>query len=134
MPDGLASSFTVAEAVTVALAVVLAVLLALIAYKAWKRSRITPEERERHRRLWLTATGKMGDASLVEIRDDLVFYSYAVRGVEYTASQDVSRLARSVPTDLSAMGSVSVKYDPRNPANSIVIAEEWTGLRASKAG
>ena len=76
----------------------------------------------------------MGDASLVEIRDDLVFYSYAVRGVEYTASQDVSRLARRVPNDLSAMGSVSVKYDPRNPANSIVIAEEWTGLRASKAG
>jgi glutamine synthetase adenylyltransferase len=128
------SSFTAAEAVTVALAVVLAVLLILIAYRAWKRSRTTPEERERQRRLWLVATGKMGDASLVEIRDDLVFYSYAVRGVEYTASQDVSRLTQRVPTDLSAMAAVSVKYDPRNPANSIVIAEEWTGLRASKAG
>jgi hypothetical protein len=135
MPDGLASSFTAAEAVTLALAVVLAVLLALLAYRVWKRSRITPEERERQRRVWLVATGKMGDASLVDIRDDLVFYSYAVRGVEYTASQDISRLARRVPTDLSAMGAVSVKYDPRNPANSIVIAEEWTGLRAnSNAG
>jgi glutamine synthetase adenylyltransferase len=134
MPDGLASSFTAAEAVTVALAVVLAVLVAIIAIRAWKRSHITPEERERQRRLWLVATGKMGDASLVEIRDDLVFYSYAVRGVEYTASQDVSRLGQRIPTDLSAMGAVSVKYDPRNPANSIVIAEEWTGLRASKAG
>jgi hypothetical protein len=134
MPDGLASSFTAAEAVTVALAVVLAVLVAIIAIRAWKRSHITPEERERQRRLWLVATGKMGDASLVEIRDDLVFYSYAVRGVEYTASQDISRLGQRIPTDLSAMGAVSVKYDPRNPANSIVIAEEWTGLRASRAG
>ena len=84
--------------------------------------------------MWLVATGKMGDATLVEIRDDLVFYSYAVRGVEYTASQDVSRLAHRVPTDLSAMGAVSVKYDPRNPANSIVIAEEWSGLRVIRAG
>jgi len=39
-----------------------------------------------------------------------------------------------LPADLSAISPVAVKYDPRNPANSIVIAEEWTGLRASKAG
>jgi hypothetical protein len=110
------------------------VLLALMAYNAWKRSRIPPDERERLRRRWLVAGGKMGDATLVEIRDDLVFYSYAVRGVEYTASQDVSRLAKRVPTDLSAMGAVSVKYDPRNPANSIVISEEWSGLRTIRAG
>ncbi len=35
----------------------------------------------------------MSDAMLVEIREDLVFYSYGVRGVEYTASQDLSRFA-----------------------------------------
>jgi hypothetical protein len=27
------------------------------------------------------------------------------------------------------IGPVSVKYDPRNPANSIVISEQWNGLR-----
>src|SRR4029077_16820402 len=100
------------------------VLLALIAYRAWKRRRVTPEERERQRRRWLVSPGKMGDATLVEIRDDLLFYSYAVRGVEYTASQDIANLARRLPTDLSTVGAVGVKYDPRNPANSIVIAEE----------
>jgi hypothetical protein len=26
---------------------------------------------------------------------------------------------------------MSVKYDPRNPANSIVVAEEWNGLRGA---
>jgi hypothetical protein len=134
MPDGATTSFTAAVVVTIGLACVLAVLLALIAYRAWKRRRVTPEERERQRRRWLVSTGKMGDATLVEIRDDLLFYSYAVRGVEYTASQDIAHLARRLPTDLSAVGAVGVKYDPRNPANSIVIAEEWTGLRASKAG
>jgi hypothetical protein len=130
MPDGLTSSFTIAKVVTAALAGVLVFLLALIAHRAWKRSRVTPEERERQRRGWLVSAGKMGDATLLEIREKYLFYSYAVRGVEYIASQDVSSLAQLMPMDLCASGSVSVKYDPRNPANSIVIAEQWTGLRS----
>src|SRR5438477_260815 len=75
------------------------------------------------------AAGNIGDATLVEIRPDHIFYCYAIRGVEYTASQDVSRLSGKVPADLFALGTVSIKYDPRNPANSIVVAEEWSGLR-----
>ena len=134
MLDGPITTFTAAEVVTIGLAGVLAVLLALIAYRWWKRRQVTPQERERQRRLWLVSTGKMGDATLVEIRDDLLFYSYSVRGVEYIASQDISRLGERLPADLSALGAVAVKYDPRNPANSIVIAEDWTGIRASKAG
>ncbi len=130
----LASSWTVAEAVSLALAGVLAVLLALIGYRAWKRSHVTPGERERRRRSALIAHGKMGDARLVEIRDDLLFYAYAVRGVEYTASQDVSALRPYMPLDFSAIDSVSVRYDARNPANSIVLAEEWSGLHTCRVG
>jgi hypothetical protein len=102
--------------------------------RAWVRSRITPQERERRRREQLAARGKMGDATLVEIRDDLLFFCYGVRGVEYTASQDVTCLQEYLPSDYSSVGAVSVKYDPRNPANSIVLAEQWSGLRARKAG
>jgi hypothetical protein len=124
------SPYAAARLVTLALAAVLVFILAVMGYRAWQRSRVTPEERERRRRAWLVATGKMGDAVLVEIHDNLVFYSYDVRGVEYTASQDVSNLAGKVPADLSAVPAVSVKYDPRNPANSIVVSEEWSGLHA----
>jgi hypothetical protein len=132
MPRVLGVSWVVAEAALLALAVVLAALGALIGYRAWQRSRIAPEERERRRRSGLMAHGKMADAVLVEIRDDLFFYSYGVRGVEYTASQDVSMLKPQMPPDFSTIDAVSVKYDPRNPANSIVLAEQWSGLRASK--
>jgi hypothetical protein len=128
MPGDLAS-LTLAEEITIALAIVLVILLATLGYRAYQRSRITPEERERRRRAWLVATGKMGDAVLVEMRDALVFYTYAVRGVEYTASQDLTALSGKVPAEISPNGPVSVKYDPRNPANSIVVAEEWSGLR-----
>jgi hypothetical protein len=132
MPRVLGLSWVVAEAVLLALAVVLVALGALIGYRAWKRSRTTPEERELRRRAALVGHGKMSDAMLVEIRDDLLFYSYGVRGVEYTASQDVSMLKQFMPPDFSAIDAVSVKYDPRNPANSIVLAEQWSGLRTSR--
>jgi hypothetical protein len=122
-------ALTLAEEITIALAIVLVILLATVGYLAYQRSRITPEERERRRRSWLVATGKMGDAMLVEMRESLLFYSYDVRGVEYTASQDITPLASRLPSGLSPNGAVSVKYDPRNPANSIVVAEEWSGLR-----
>jgi hypothetical protein len=38
-----------------------------------------------------------------------------------------------VPQDLSSIDAVAVKYLPENPANSIVLAEEWTGLRLGKS-
>jgi len=126
--------YDAARVLTMALAALLLILLAIIAWRAWQKHRVTPEERERRRREWLAAAGKLGDGSLVEIHDDIVFYSYAVRGVVYTASQDISRLTERVPADLSQLPSVGVKYDPKNPANSIVVAEEWSGLHGSRVG
>ena len=104
-------------------------LVGFFGYRAWKRRRITPEERERRRCAELVARGKITDAMLGEIGELLVFYSYSVRGMEYTASQDVSRFAGDPSIDFSAVSALSVKYDPRNPANSIVVAEDWSGLR-----
>jgi hypothetical protein len=123
--------FNTAEQVTVALAGILVVLVAIMGYRAWRASRVSPEERERHRRNALVAAGKMGDATLVEVREDLLFYAYLVRGVEYTASQDVGRLREHMP-ELSTVTALSVKYDPRNPANSIILAEAWSGLHTGR--
>jgi len=117
--------------VTIALGIALVVLVSIIAFRLWKDTSVPPEERERRRRAALAAYGKVNDASLVEVHDTLLVYAYFVRGVEYTAAQDVSQLAEYVPTDLSVLGPVSVKYDPKNPANSIVVAEQWSGLRAA---
>ena len=128
MAAALRLSFNTAEQITLALAGVLVVLVAVMGYRAWVNSRVSPEERERQRRAALVATGKMGDATLTELREDHLFYAYLVRGVEYTASQDVSLIKEHMPPDLSLLAAVSVRYDARNPANSIVVAEHWTGL------
>lgn len=120
------------ELVLTAAALIVAIFVtgSVLGYQAWQRSRISPAERERQRRAALVAHGKMGDATLLEIRGDLLLYSYAVRGAVYTASQDLSALQAYLPTDLTpVVGTVLVRYDARNPANSIVLAEDWSGLR-----
>lgn len=128
MSGALVVSFPVL-AVTLILCVALLAVAGILGYRAWKNSRITPEERERLRRTALAARGKLGDASLVDMRGEMVVYSYAIRGVEYTASQDVSSLREYLPAEETLSGPVWVRYDPKNPANSIVLAENWTGLR-----
>ena len=132
MLTSLALSLTTAEQISLALAGLLAVLLGVMGFRAWQRSRVSPEERERLRRDALVAVGKMGDATLMEVQENFLVYSYDVRGIEYTASKEIVLLKQFMPADLSALDSVSVKYDVRNPANSIVLAEHWSGLRARK--
>jgi hypothetical protein len=134
MPGAVLWNLAPAEVLTIALGLVLVVLLALMGYRAWLGSRITPEERERRRREALASLGKMGDATLVEVQENVLFYSYDVRGVEYLASQDVATLSEYLPSELPVGTPIMVRYDPRNPANSIIVAERWTGLRESKVG
>jgi len=104
--------------------------IAVLAVWAALRSRSTPEKLERSRRLALQATGRLGDALLVEVQDDTLYFTYRVRGVQYAASQDITSLRDQLPEDPGRLiGMVGMKYSLTNPANSILICEEWSGLR-----
>ncbi len=129
MPVVFGPPVSAVEWTAVCLFVVLVILAAVMGWRAWRASRIPPEELERRRRKILTANGKMGDASLIDYREGHLFYSYDVRGVRYTASQDVTLFQVQLPADPGVLsGPVAVRYDPKNPANSIVISEDWSGL------
>jgi len=92
--------------------------------------RANPEKRERKRRLDLHRHGRLGDALILEATDALLYYSYSVRGVQYEASQDLTGLRHLLPTEPERLiGAASLKYSTRNPANSMLICEEWSGLR-----
>jgi hypothetical protein len=98
------------------------------------RHRTNPERRERERRLAISRKGRFGEGVLTDVQDDLLYYSYTVRGVQYTASQDIARLQEHLPPgDLARLiGPVTLKYSVRNPASSILVSEIWSGLRARK--
>jgi hypothetical protein len=105
-----------------------------VGLRAYLRSRITPAERERRRRAALVVRGKLGDATLLDSRDGMLHYAYDVRGVAYDAWQDITALQQSLPPSGDAIfGPVLVKYDAKNPANSIVLSEEWSGFRFTPA-
>jgi hypothetical protein len=108
--------------------------------------RKTPEQLERERRTQISSMGRIIDGTVTDVaelapapkskkgnghgRVQLLIYHYDVSGVTYEASQDVTHLRHRVDLHTCRIGvPTSVKYDPQNPANSIVVAEEWSGLR-----
>ena len=107
---------------------------------AWARSRRkTPEQREQERRLRITTIGRITDGTVIDVSEmnhngsgemQLLIYQYGVACVSYEASQDVTHLRHLVDLHTCRVGlPASIKYDPANPGNSIVVAETWTGLR-----
>ncbi len=98
-----------------------------------------PEEIERRRRTFLNENGRITDGTIFDVQEispnghgtvQLLIYSYDVSGVSYEASQDVTHLRQYLDLHTCKLGlPASVKYDPHNPGNSIVVAEGWSGLR-----
>jgi hypothetical protein len=108
----------------------LTVVIAGLAIWFAMRRASTPEKRERKRRLAVNAQGRLGDALITEVSDGAVYYTYTVRGVTYAASQDVSTLEDRLPGSPERLiGMTGIKYLTRNPANSILLCEDWSGLR-----
>src|ERR1700683_3597502 len=73
-------------------------LVALAIFIALRVQR-TPEKRERRRRLHVNREGRLGDAMITEATGDTLYYSYSIRGVQYTASQDITALRNQLPAD-----------------------------------
>jgi hypothetical protein len=106
------------------------------------RKRPTEEELERLRRQHLVKIGRIIDGTIMDISDvdadesgrtsgmQLILYKYEIAGVVYECSQDVTHLKDYVNIyECRLSFPCSVRYDPHRPTNSIIVAEEWSGLR-----
>ncbi len=106
------------------------------------RKRPTEEELEVLRRQQLVQSGRIIDGTVIDISDlgphesgrpnglRLILYKYEIAGVAYECSQDVTLLQDHVNIYDCRLGfPCSVRYDPHKPANSIIVAENWSGLR-----
>ena len=106
----------------------------------WIRSRRkTPEQIEHERRQRLSQHGRICDGTVLDVQEvqsngsgaQFLVYTYEIGGVAYEATQDITHLRQFVDIHSCKLGlPTSIRYDPVNPGNSIVIAEGWTGLRA----
>ncbi len=129
--------------------------LAMIVY-AFVRPAPDPEEAERKRRLYLNQVGRITEGQVVDLAEQppeskearkrlfgvgarpltdmrprhLVSYSYSISGVTYHTSQDITGLEGQIRFERLVAGQpASVKYDPSNPVDSILVADDWSGLR-----
>jgi hypothetical protein len=104
------------------------------------RHRPTADEMERARRQYLAESGRLVDGMLLDMLDmesddrgmrTMLIFSYRIAGVEYQCSQDITGiLSAQDATQVNVGLPCSVRYQPGKPQDSIVIAEEWCGLRA----
>ena len=104
------------------------------------RKRPSPQELERARRKFLVQSGRIVDGMLLDICDvegeggrmlSMLLFNYRIGGVDYECSQDITDMGAILnPAQVRAGFPCSVRYQPGNAQNSIVIAEEWSGLRA----
>jgi len=113
--------------------------LAFGGYALLRRKPKSADDLERERRTWLNTIGRITDGTVIDVQElgadgqraqTMLIYQYDVAGVSYEASQDVTYLRQWINLHSCRLGlPTSVKYDSRNPGNSMVIAEGWIGLR-----
>ena len=109
------------------------------AYLLMRRKPKGPQELEQERRQWLDRVGRITDGTVIDVQElqatdhkssTLLIYQYDVAGVSYEASQDVTYLRQFINLHSCRLGlPTSVRYDPQNPGNSMVVSERWMGLR-----
>ncbi len=121
-----------------------------------RRRPFDPDEAERKRRSFLNRVGRIVEGQVLEIADrprepekpgglfhrrktslaenengtrKLLYYTYSISGVTYETAQDITGLEERACLERIVAGqSTSVKYDPSNPSNSILVADDWSGL------
>jgi hypothetical protein len=115
-------------------------ILALIAaYYLVRGNKTSAEEVELERRDMLTEIGRITDGTVIDVQEinlekqsahTMLIYRYDIAGVSYEASQDVTYLRQWINLHSCRLGlPTSVRYDPQNPGNSMVVSERWNGLR-----
>lgn len=111
---------------------------ALAAYCLLRRRRKSANDLERERREILGQIGRITDGTVIDVQElssesrptTMLIYHYDVAGVSYEASQDVTYLRQWINLHSCRLGvPTSVRYDPQNPGNSMVVSEKWNGLR-----
>lgn len=90
------------------------------------RFRKKPED-ESSRIARLSKTGRMADGKIIDAVSDNdgriteVTYTYILAGVQYESSQALSELQQQRSHEYAPGKQIVVRYDPRQPANSIVV-------------
>ena len=90
------------------------------------RFRRKKEDPEVARRKLLLQAGRLGEATVLETNADgdgnvMLTYNYSIGGVDYQTSQRLDEEQILRKHDYLPGARVTMRYDPRRPANSFVV-------------
>ena len=132
-------------------------ILVIVGIIFWlRRKPEDASELERQRRAYLNRVGRIVEGQVLEVvnyqdssrqaknsglfskrtavasangKQKLLYYTYSISGVTYETAQDITGLEEQAHLSRVIAGQpASVKYDPSNPSNSILLADDWSGL------
>jgi hypothetical protein len=132
-------------------------ILVIVGIIIWlRRKPEDASELERQRRAYLNRVGRIVEGQVLEVvnyqdsfrpvknpglfskraavgtangKQKLLYYTYSISGVTYETAQDITGLEEQAHLSSVIAGQpASVKYDPSNPSNSILLADDWSGL------
>jgi hypothetical protein len=129
-----------AEVAAAFVAVVIIAVAALVFLAGKWRRENDPDEKERLRRFEVNRNGRITSGEVVDIVDEelapngarrrFLHYRYTVGAVDFAACQDVTLISEGIADDpRGIVGAVAVKYHNKNPYNSIIVSEDWSGFR-----
>lgn len=91
----------------------------------FRRQKEDPEMKRRER---LLRSGRISEGSVLDIRNDSasgavtqIFYSYTINGVEYESSQTLDAAQQQREADYAPGARITIRYDPHQPFNSVVV-------------
>jgi hypothetical protein len=92
------------------------------------RFRRNKEDPEGARRARLLRTGRIAEGTIIDIGGEAesgvfthIFYSYNISGVDYESSQVLDGEQQKRPAEYAPGARITVRYDPHQPGNSIVV-------------
>jgi hypothetical protein len=86
-----------------------------------------PKDGEAERRAALLRTGRITEGSIFDVITDeagaitQVFYNYEINGVQFESSQLLDAEQRGRSADYFPGARVTVRFNPRQPGNSLVV-------------
>ena len=91
------------------------------------RRKKVEEDGEVVRRARLLLNGRIAEGMVFDVASDdsgeitHIFYSYNITGVDYESSQTLNHAQRRRQSDYAPGARVTVRYDPHQPTNSVVV-------------
>ena len=89
----------------------------------FKFSRKRKPDSEIERRERLLKNGRITEGRILDCDDEItqIFYIYSINGADYESSELLTEDQRLRTQDYAPGAKVSIRYDPRQPGNSIVV-------------